>query len=124
MSRRRLEVLQWYALLGGALAWTAEHVLGYFVSAGTCSAQVAHWGLDGRLWLALLTGAGLAAVLTAQASAVVVFRATSGVGNDAPGPQGRLHFFAVAALVGNVLFLVLVALDGLGSLYHLPCAQS
>jgi predicted cobalt transporter CbtA len=124
MSRRRLEALQWYALFGGALAWTAEHVLGYFVSAGTCSAQVAHWGINGRLWLALLVATGLTAVLAAQASAVVVFRQTSGVDHDAPGPEGRLHFFAVAALVGNVLFLVLVALDGLGSIYHLPCVQS
>jgi len=53
-----------------------------------------------------------------------VYRATDGVGHDAPGPEGRLHFFAVAALVGNVLFLMLVGLDGLGSLTHLPCVQS
>jgi len=124
MSRRRLEALQWYALLGGALAWAAEHVVGYFVTAGTCSAQAERWGIDARLWLGLLTAAGVAAVLAAQASALIVFRATSGVAQDAPGPAGRLHFFAVAALVGNVLFLVLVALDGLGSLYHLPCTQS
>jgi hypothetical protein len=120
MSRTRLEVLQWYALLGGALAWTVEHVLGYFVSDGGCSRLVAHAGL----WGGLLTGFGVVAVVAAQAAAVVVYRATSGVGHDAPGPEGRLHFFAVAALVGNVLFLMLVGLDGLGSLTQLPCAQA
>jgi ubiquinol-cytochrome c reductase cytochrome c subunit len=113
-------VLQWYALLGGALAWTAEHVLGYFVSDGGCSGHVAH----AALWGSLLTGFGVAAVAAAQVAAVTVYRATREVGHDAPGPAGRLRFFAVAALVGNVLFLMLVSLDGLGSLAHLPCAQA
>ena len=120
MSRRRLEVLQLYALLGGALAWTAEHVLGYFVSDGGCSGRVAH----AALWGGLLTGFGVLAVAAAQAAAVTVYRATNTVDHDAPGPEGRLRFFAVAALVGNVLFLMLVGLDGLGSLSHLPCAQA
>ena len=120
MSRTRLEVLQWYALLGGALAWTTEHVLGYFVSDGGCSRQVAHAGL----WGALLVGVAAAAVAAAEAAAITVYRSTSSAAHDAPGPDGRLHFFAVAALVGNVLFLMLVGLDGLGSLSHLPCVQS
>ena len=120
MSRTRLEVLQWYGLFGGALAWTAEHVFGYFVSDGGCSAHVAHPGV----WGGALVAFGVLAVAAAQAAAFVVYRATSGVGHDAPGPEGRLHFFAVAALVGNVLFLMLVGLDGLGSLAHLPCAQA
>ena len=120
MSRTRLEILQWYALLGGALAWTAEHVLGYFVSDGGCSGRVGH----AALWGSMLTGFGVAAVAAAQVAAITVYRATRSVGHDAPGPEGRLRFFAVAALVGNVLFLMLVGLDGLGSLSHLPCAQS
>lgn len=124
MSRVRLEVLQWYALFGGALAWTTVHVLGYFVSDGGCSPEVEHWGLNAGLWEGLLVGFGAVAVLAAQAAALTVYRATSSVDKDAPGPAGRLHFFAVAALVGNVLFFMLVALDGLGSLSHLPCAQS
>ncbi|HWJ31878.1 MAG TPA: cytochrome c [Gaiellaceae bacterium] len=120
MTRTRLEVLQWYGLLGGALAWTAEHVLGYFVSDGGCSGRVAH----AALWGSLLTGFGIAAVAAAQVAALTVYRATRGVGHDDAGPAGRLRFFAVAALVGNVLFLMLVSLDGLGSLVHLPCAQA
>jgi|GraSoiStandDraft_8_1057269.scaffolds.fasta_scaffold380839_1 hypothetical protein len=124
MTRTRLELLQWFALLGGALAWTLDHVLGYFVSDGGCSPQVEHWGIDAGLWGGLLTGFSAVAVLAAQAAAVVVYRATNGVAHDAPGPEGRLRFFATAALVGNVLFLMLVGLDGLGSLAHLPCAQA
>jgi hypothetical protein len=124
VTRVRLELLQWYALLGGALVWTAEHVAGYFVSVAGCSPSVGHWGVDAGLWGGLLVGVGLVLVLTAQAAAFVVYRETASVDRDAPGPAGRLHFFAVAALVGNALFFMLIVLDGLGSLYHLPCTQA
>ena len=124
MSRRRLELLQWYGLLGGALAWATVHVLAYFVSDGGCSRSVEHWGLSTALWLSVLTAFGVVTVLCAQAAALAVYRATGNVDADAAGPAGRLHFFAVAALVGNVLFLFLVALDGLGGLSHLACVQA
>jgi hypothetical protein len=121
MTRIRLELLQWYALLGGALAWTGEHVLGYFVSAAGCSTSVGHWHVSLVLWESLLTGAALAAVLAAEAAAFLVYRATAVVDDDAPGPDGRMHFFAQAALLGNVLFFMLVVLDGAGVLYHANC---
>jgi hypothetical protein len=121
MTRIRLEILQWYALIGGALAWTAEHVLGYFVSAAGCSTSVGHWHVNLGLWESLLTVAALSGVLAAEAAALVVFRATAAVDDDAPGPDGRMHFFAQAALLGNVLFFMLVLLDGAGVLYHANC---
>jgi hypothetical protein len=124
VTPRRLEVLQWYALLGGALAWTVEHVLGYFVSAGACTAQVRSWSLDGRLWITVICALALAAVAAAQLAALVVYRQTSGAAKDAPGPVGRLQFFGVAALVGNVLFLVLVLLDWVGTVGHAACTGS
>jgi hypothetical protein len=120
MSRRRLEILQWYGLFGGALAWTTQHVVGYFTSHAGC----AHSGLHPAIWqVALAVGAG-AAVLAAEAAAFTVYRATSDVDHDAPGPLGRLRFFATAALLGNVLFLMIVILDLVGSVAELPCRGS
>lgn len=124
MTRVRLELLQWYALLGGALAWTAEHVLGYFVGVAGCSTSVGHWHVSLGLWESLLTAATIAGVLAAEAAALLVYRATLAVDEDAPGPAGRMHFFAQAALLGNVLFFMLVVLDGAGVLYHTNCALS
>lgn len=124
MTRVRLELLQWYALLGGALAWTAEHVLGYFVGVAGCSTSVGHWHVSLGLWESLLTAVTLAGVLAAEAAALLVYRATLAVDEDAPGPTGRMHFFAQAALLGNVLFFMLVVLDGAGVLYHTNCALS
>lgn len=121
MTRRRLELLQWYALFGGALAWAAAHVLGYFVSVGGCNAAVAYWHLNIVLWEALVLAVALGGVLAAEAAAFVVFRATSAVDEDAAGPAGRLRFFAEAALLGNVLFFMLVVLDASGVLFHANC---
>jgi hypothetical protein len=117
VTRTRLELLQWYALLGGALAWATQQVGGYFVSTAGCgSVSVAIRPVQ----IGLAIGAGLL-IIAAEASALVVYRATS---SGAPPPSGRLHFFAEAALLGNLLFLVIVVLTGVGSVDHLPCAQS
>ena len=121
MTRARLELLQWYALFGGALAWTGSHVLGYFVAVGGCDVAVAHWDLNIVLWESLLMILALAGVLAAEAAAFAVYRATVSVDKDAPGPEGRMHFFALAALLGNLLFFVLVVLDGVGVLFHSNC---
>jgi hypothetical protein len=120
VTRRRLEILQWYGLFGGALAWTTQHVVGYFASHAGCG----HAGLHPAIWqVALGLGAGVA-VLAAEAAAFVVYRATSGVDGDAAGPLGRLRFFATAALLGNALFFMIVILDVVGSVAELPCRGS
>jgi hypothetical protein len=118
MTRARLELLQWYALFGGALAWAAQHVAGYFVSTAACGSTPFHAAAP----QVVLAVAACLAILSAEAAAIVVFRATSS--SDAPPPVGRLHFFAQAAMLGNVLFFVITVLNGVGTVYHLPCAQS
>ena len=120
-SRLRLELLQWYALLGGALAWAGQHVLDYFVSAAGCSTSVGHWHVNMGLWQTLVGIAALAGVLLAELAAYRVYQATKNVDENAPGPDGRQRFFAEAALLGNVLFLMLVLLDTAGGVYHLNC---
>jgi hypothetical protein len=121
VTRTRLELLQWYALFGGALAWTGSHVLGYFVAVGGCDAAVAYWHLNIVLWEALVMALALAGVLAAEAAAYTVYRATESIDQDAPGPAGRMHFFAQAALLGNVLFFMLVVLDAAGVLFNSNC---
>jgi hypothetical protein len=124
MTRTRLELLQWFSLFAGPLAWATEHVVGYFISDAGCSVAGAQWGLDPAVLqtvLALLTGA---VVVAAWLAALVTFRETRSVDKDEAGPLGRIHFFAQAALLGNVLFFVIVVLDGVTSVYHLPCHQA
>jgi hypothetical protein len=118
MTRFRLELLQWYALFAGPWLWAAQHVLLFGVANAHCSAPVAYWHVP-VIWLnILITLVCGGAVVAAEVAAWVVFRATSDVPEYAPGPHGRMRFFAQAALLGNVLFLVIVALDATGALYH------
>jgi uncharacterized membrane protein len=120
VTRTRLELLQWFSLFAGPLAWATEHVVGYFISDAACSAGVRNAALWQTL-LALLTGA---VVVAAWLAAFVTFRETRTVDHYAPGPLGRIRFFAQAALLGNILFFVIVVLDGVSTVYELPCRLS
>jgi hypothetical protein len=118
VTRFRLELLQWYALFAGPWIWATQHVLLFGATNAHCAVPVAAWNVP-ALWLelaiSLICGA---AVLAAEAAAWVVLRATKDADQYAPGPYGRMKFFAQAALVGNVLFLVIVTLDATGAVYH------
>jgi uncharacterized membrane protein len=124
MTRPRLELLQWFALFAGPLAWATEHVVGYGISDAACHVAGRQWGLDAALWQSVLAVLVGAVVVAAWVAAFVVFRETRNVDKDAPGPLGRIHFFAQAALLGNILFFVIVVLDGVSTVYHLPCRSS
>ncbi|MDX6452698.1 MAG: hypothetical protein QOH16_2747 [Gaiellaceae bacterium] len=124
MTRNRLELLQWFSLFAGPLAWATEHIVGYFISDAACSVAGARWGFDAAAWQAVLAVLAGVVVIAAWFAAFVTFRETSAVDKDEPGPLGRIHFFAQAALLGNVLFFVIVVLDGVGSIHDLPCSQS
>jgi len=120
----RAEALQWFALFGGAFAWTGQFVVGFYVAVARCSPGSEPWGIDQRAWAITLTAAAAAVVLAAEAAAIVVATETWGVEEDGPPPAGRRHFFAVAAVVGNVLFLGAVVLGGIGTVAHPPCQSA
>ena len=118
MTLRRLEILQWFALFAGPWAWATQHVLVFTVGNAHCAVAVSYWGVPVIVLNVLITLVLGVIVVAAELAAAVVVRATNEVGEYAPGPYGRLKFFAQAALVGNVLFIVLVTLDSVGALYH------
>jgi hypothetical protein len=134
MSLRRLGMVQWIGVVVAPLAWTGQHVVGYGVGQARCSVAGVRWGIGFDTWqLAILAAAGLLVVIS-EAAAVTVFLATreTNYGDGPPGegrwggavPYSRLHFFATAAMVANVLFLAVIFLDGLGSVFDSLCAQS
>jgi hypothetical protein len=133
MSTRKLSVLQWIGVVVAPLAWTGQHVVGYGVGQARCEAG-ANWGIGYDTWqLAIMAAAGVL-ILVSEAAAVTVFLATrdANYGDGPPGegrwggavPYSRLHFFATAAMVANVLFLAAILLDGLDSVFTTLCAQS
>jgi hypothetical protein len=124
MTRTRLELLQWFALFAGPLAWATEHVVGYGISNASCHVAGAQWGLDATVLQIVLAVLTVVVVIAAWLAALVAFRETRSVDAYTPGPLGRIRFFAQAALLGNVLFFVIVVLDGVTTVHDLPCHQS
>jgi hypothetical protein len=130
---RQLSVVQWIGVVVAPLAWTGQHVVGYGVGQARCEAG-ANWGIAYDTWQLAILAAALVLVLVSEAAAVTVFLATreTNYGDGPPGdgrwggavPYSRLHFFATAAMVANVLFLTVILLDGLGSVFATLCAQS
>jgi hypothetical protein len=134
MSLRRLGIVQWIGVVVAPLVWTAQHVVGYGIGQARCSVAGMRWGIGFDTWqLAILAAAGLLVVIS-EAAAVTVFVATreTNYGDGPPGdgrwggavPYNQLHFFATAAMVANVLFLAVIFLDGLGSVFDSLCVQS
>lgn len=123
MTRRRLEVLQWFALFAGPWAWAAQHVLEFGLNNANCAVAVAYWNVPNIALNIVIASIAAAVVLAAEGAAFLVFRETSNVDEYEPGPLGRMKFFAQAALLGNVLFFVIVVLDFVGSVHHGGCRQ-
>jgi hypothetical protein len=118
------EFLQWFGLFGAALTWSAQLVLGFGVSVARCGAANAVLGVDLRAWQWSLLGIGVALVLLAEAAALETLWETRAVHYDDAAPDGRRHFFAVAAVLGNLLFLVAIVLGGVAAIIHEPPCQA
>jgi hypothetical protein len=119
----RPELLQWVGLFGAALAWTAQHVAGFWVTVARCAPNGSPNLSETAAQVTLIVVA-LLLILLAEAAAITVVVRTWGVEEDDSPPLGRQHFFAIAAAVGNVLFFVAVLLSGIGTLVTTPCAPS
>jgi hypothetical protein len=119
---RRLELLQWFGFSGAALAWAAQLVSGFWVTQARCNEAAVDFSHDASQ-LGLMAAA-LVVALAAEAAAAAVFVRTSPSDDDCPPPNGRLHFLAAAALVANVLFLMGILLQGVGSTAGVLCRQA
>jgi hypothetical protein len=118
------EFLQWFGLFGAALTWTVQLVVGFGVTIARCGPANAVLGVDVQAWELALMGTGIALALLAEAAALNILWQTRNVDYGGPPPEGRRHFFALAASIGNVLFLLVIVLSGTGAVFHQPCTQS
>ena len=120
----RAELLQWVGLGAGALTWAGQLLVGFGTTVANCSAAGAGWAIGLHTWEVVLTAIGAVFVLGAESAAVSVFLATRELEYDGPPPDGRRHFFASAAMVGNLLFLVAILLSGVAAISHEACRQA
>jgi hypothetical protein len=134
MNVKTLGILQWVGLLLGAGVWLAQHYFGYFVAEASCAAGSVRWGISNAAWQSVFMGVALALVLGAEAAAITVFRHTRGAdfGDGPPEedtrfhgalPFTRIHFFATGAMVANLLFAIIIILDGTATIVNQGCTQ-
>jgi hypothetical protein len=123
MSLRKLEILQWVGLLAGALVWAAQHVVGYGITEAECNTGGLHWGIHNDVWQGVLAATAAALVLAAELAAITVIVATRRGSYESPPAPGRVRFFAIAAAAANVIFLMIIVLDGLAAILNVTCRQ-
>jgi len=131
MTLRQLGILQWTGTIAAPAVWFSQYLFGYGVGQAVCSAGGARFGVNFDVYeLTAMAIAGVVEIAT-WACAFVVFRATRGAewGDGPPGeeprePYGRLHFFAAAGMVANVLFLTIALLSATAAVTDAFCRQS
>jgi hypothetical protein len=132
MRLQRLAVLQWVGLLAGAIAWTTAHLAGIGIDQAECNAGSANWTIAHDWWQGTLSIVTIAFIGSAEICAILAFRGTRGAEfGDGPPEEGwagarkptRIHFFAVAAIVANAIFLMIIVLDGTANLVDVVCRQ-
>ena len=104
--------LQWYALVGGPVAWFGQLILGYFYTLSLCGPG----GPDlGGLHLPVAVAGTLGTLVAAGAfvSALALFRATS---NGLDDPLGRIRFLSEIGLAIEAIFLPLILYTAAGEL--------
>jgi hypothetical protein len=131
---RQLATVQWIGVVVAPVAWTIQHVVGFGIAQARCSIGGEHWGISNTTWELALLACAAALVLLSEAAAAAVFLATreANYGDGPPGegrwsgalPHTRLHFFATAAMVANVLFLAILLMDGFASALEKACVGS
>ena len=125
MTLRRLALLQWLGLFLGAGTWALGFIAGYGFTQAECGAGGARWGIGNDLWQAMVMSVTALCVLAAEAAAVTVVRYTRGVSYDADDPPlARIRFFALAAMLANAVFLMIVLLAGVAALTNVVCRQA
>ncbi len=134
MSSRPSNLLVWFGLAGGALAWALQFVAGLAFSFAQCvNGDTTKWHVPVRDWQIGLACAGFAIGVASTVAAVSVFRRTFRIGDifgeerrgdGAAPPLGRIHFLAICGLAVNLLVLAIMAMDAAGTGLHGLCVQT
>ena len=130
---RQLGVMQWTGTILAPAIWFSQHIFGWGVGEAVCRSGGLHWGVSFGVYQLSALGVTAAIEIVTWACALVVFLHTRGAdwGDGPPKegwrgqlPYGRLHFFATAGMVANVLFLTIAVLDATASVILPLCRQS
>ncbi|MGH2972321.1 MAG: hypothetical protein ACRDLE_09425 [Gaiellaceae bacterium] len=121
---RALLVFQWVGFFVAPAAWFGQHVVGQAIAQASCTVAGASWGVSNRTWQIALLGGAATLILLSEAAAIAAFRSTRGSSYESAPPEGRVQLVAIAAMTTNLIYLVIVLLDGIVSIVETACRQS
>jgi hypothetical protein len=122
MSVRRMNALVWFGVVGGAVAWATQFVLGMQLGLARCDSPNARFQIPIDAWAIALAASASVIVLLAELAAIAVFRATRNGG--ASVARERIHFLATLGLTVNPLVLAITVMGGVGVPVLSLCHQS
>ena len=125
--------LLWFGVLGGGLAWAAQHVAGYGFSLARCIPTGTGSVIALSAWQIAIAAGAACINLAAMGVCVWMFMRTVSIddvagqerrGDGSAPPIGRIHFLAIVGIVVNFLSLAIIVLDGVGAPLLTSCMQS
>lgn len=119
---RRLNALVWFGVLGGALGWAAQFVVGMQLTLARCESPSGRFAIPIEAWSVGLAAAGVLLAVLAEVTAVRVLRATRERQDELT--VGRIHFLAVVAATINPLAMTIAIMAGVGVPLLSICHQS
>lgn len=132
MTYRPSNLLVWFGVAGGAIAFATQFVAGLAFSFAQCN-NGSRWHLPVSTWQVGLAIGGFVVGLASTAVAVTVFRRTYRIGDmfgeerrgdgSAP-PLGRIHFLAIVGLTVNALVLMIMVMDAVATGVQGMCIQT
>ena len=132
MSWPPSNLVVWFGVLGGPVAWAVQFVANLYFTFAQCG-RGGRWQLPLHPWNIGLSVGALAIGLAAIAVCLRLYRHTSEMGPMAAivrrgfggqPPAGRIHFLAVVGLTVNFLALTIVVMTGIGAPLLVFCQQS
>ena len=123
---RRTDALMWFGLLAAPFAWAGQHVAGVALTIGRCHDNTAgpDWGIPVDTVAAIVTAAAALVAVLGLLSAIAAWRSAREADDSDPPPAGRVHFLGIVGLAISPLFLAIILMSGLGTLFLSECVQS
>ena len=101
-------VLQWFAVLAGPSAWSIQFIVSYNVTdTGACAPAASHFLASGGFRPVVAAVSALAGAVAAV-GLVVSYRCWKRLRGQDPTPGERASWLAVAGMMSNGLFLLMI----------------
>jgi hypothetical protein len=123
----------WFAVMGGALAWSTQFVANLFLTFAQCNQITSHRSLPLHTIEVIVSVVAVIIGVASEATAVHLFRRTSHIdgtpqaeirGLGSPPPIGRVNFLAMMGMLVNFLVLAIIIMTAVGAPLSFVCQQS